>query len=40
MSTEIKTVKGFAGGKRTGYMPEIKNVTVRFTSDRYGETIS
>ena len=40
MSTEIKTIKGFAGGKRTGYMPEKKNVTVRFTSDRYGETIS
>lgn len=40
MSTEIKTIKGFAGGKRTGYMPEKKNVTVRFTSDEYGETMS
>lgn len=40
MSTEIKTIKGFCGGKRTGYMPEMKNVTVRFSSDRNGETIS
>ena len=40
MSTEIKTITGFAGGKRTGYMPEKKNVTVRFTSDEYGETMS
>ena len=40
MSTEIKTIKGFAGGTRTGYMPEKNNVTVRFTSDEYGETMS
>ena len=40
MSTEIKTIKGFAGGKITGYMPEKKNVTVRFTSDEYGEIMS
>lgn len=40
MSTEIKQIKGFAGGEKTGYMPEPKKITVRFTSDRYGETIS
>lgn len=40
MSTEIKTVKGFWGGKRTGYIPEMKKITVRFTSDKHGESLS
>lgn len=38
MGTELKIIKGFHGRKDT--LPRRKNVTVRFTSDKYGETIS
>lgn len=36
---EIKMVKGFVGYKNE-VIPQSEQVTVRFTSDRYGETIS
>lgn len=39
MGTEIKTIKGFHA-KEYDIYPTKTNVTVRFTSDRYGETIS
>ena len=39
MGTELKTVKGFHGGKND-MLPRRENITVRFTSDKYGKTIS
>ena len=39
MGTELKSVKGFHGGKND-MLPRRENITVRFTSDKYGETIS
>ena len=39
MSVEIKTIKGFIGYENE-VIPQSEQVTVRFTSDRYGETIS
>lgn len=39
MGTELKIIKGFHGGRKDT-LPRRKNVTVRFTSDKYGETIS
>lgn len=39
MGTEIKTILGFHG-TYDDMMPQRKKIVVRFTSDRYGETIS
>lgn len=39
MSTEIKMIKGFIGYENE-VIPQSTDVMVRFTSDKYGETIS
>ena len=39
MGTEIKKITGFHGTKED-IMPKKREIVVRFTSDKYGETIS
>ena len=39
MGTEIKKITGFSGTKEDS-MPHRREIVVRFTSDKYGETIS
>lgn len=39
MATVIKNIMGFHG-VRDDIMPQRRKIVVRFTSDRYGETIS
>lgn len=39
MSTELRMIKGFHA-KEGDILPRKADVTVRFTSDKYGETLS